>query len=190
MTKENKRKIVVAVTGATGSLYLHSFLKMSTKLADLEIHGICSEAGEKVVELELGLATAALPGVSRWFAIDDFGAPCASGSSNYQAMIVLPCTMGSLAAIATGQSINLIHRSADVMLKERKQLILGVRETPFNRNHLANMLRAHDAGALIFPPMVSYYLRPQSIEEAADMYSWRIYDHLGVVIPGRRRWQG
>ncbi|THB71277.1 MAG: UbiX family flavin prenyltransferase [Desulfobulbaceae bacterium] len=187
---ENRKKILVGVTGATGSLYLHAFLRMSRELTDLEIHGICSEAGEKVVNLELGMAVEKLPGVSSWFGIENFAAPCASGSSDYQAMVVLPCTMGSLAAIATGQSINLIHRSADVMLKERKKLILGVRETPFNRNHLENMLRAHDAGAIIFPPMVSYYLKPQSLEEAADMFSWRIYDHLGITIPGRKRWQG
>jgi flavin prenyltransferase len=96
--------------------------------------------------------------------------------------------MGSLAAIAGGLSINLIHRAADVMLKERRPLVLAVRETPLNRTHLNNMLAAHDAGAVICPPLPSYYLRPTTLAEAAQTYSWRLADQLGLAIPGRKRW--
>ena len=103
-------------------------------------------------------------------------------------MVVLPCTMGPLAAIASGQSRNLIHRAADVMLKERRPLLLATRETPLNRIHLENMLRAHEAGATICPPLPSFYLHPENLEQAADTFSWRLADLLGIDIPGRPRW--
>ncbi|MBA3008378.1 MAG: UbiX family flavin prenyltransferase [Proteobacteria bacterium] len=181
------KKILVAVTGASGMLYLQSFL---TAIADLDlvVHGICSEAGQKVLGLEKGISPQDLPTVSAWFDCRDFAAPPASGSSGYDAMLVLPCSMGTLAAIAAGISANLIQRCADVMLKERKDLVLVVRETPFNRTHLKNMLAVHDAGAIICPPMPGYYLQPASLEEAADTFSWRLADQIGLDIPGRRRW--
>ena len=103
-------------------------------------------------------------------------------------MVVLPCSMGTLGAIASGLSVNLIHRSADVMLKERRKLVLCVRETPLNRNHLENMLKVHDAGAIVCPPMPSFYLRPSSLEEAADFFAWRVLDQLGIDAAGRKRW--
>jgi len=181
-------QILVAVTGATGMLYLNAFLKQCNTIGDLVIHGICSESGRKVLKMESDIEPEDLSAVSRWFDIDDFTAPPASGSSNYQNMVILPCSMGTLAAIAGGLSINLIHRSADVILKERKTLVLGVRETPFNRTHLQNMLKAHDAGAVICPPMPSFYFRPKTLEEAATTYSWRLLDQLGLAVDGRKRW--
>ena len=181
-------KLLVAVTGASGMLYLQAFLEQCKKRDDLTIHGICSDSGEKVLKMELGLTPAELPTVTTWFDPDDFAAPPASGSSDYLGMVVLPCSMGTLAAIAGGLSINLLHRSADVTLKERRKLILGVRETPFNRTHLENMLKANDAGAIICPPMPSLYFRPKSLEEAAITYSWRVMDQLGFVVEGRKRW--
>jgi 4-hydroxy-3-polyprenylbenzoate decarboxylase len=181
------KKILVAITGASGMIFPRSFLRLS-RAAGLEVHGICSEAGRLVLAHELGLTPEALTGVGRWFAPDDLVAPPASGSSRYQAMVIVPCTMGTLAAVASGQSRNLIHRAADVMLKERRPLLLAARETPLNRIHLENMLRAHDAGASICPPLPSWYLRPTNLEEAADTFSWRLYDMLGIEIAGRGRW--
>jgi 4-hydroxy-3-polyprenylbenzoate decarboxylase len=186
MTAANQ-KILIGITGASGMLFVPAFLGALGELA-VEVHGICSEAGRKVLKMELGLAPEQLPKITRWFACTDMSAPPASGSSDYQAMAILPCTMGSLAAIAQGLSINLIHRAADVMLKERRRLVLAVRETPFNRSHLANMLTAHDAGAVLCPVMPSYYLRPATLEEAAETYAWRLADQLGLEIPGRKRW--
>lgn len=189
MGKEQQQiTVLVAVTGASGMLYLQAFLKQCEGVGNLTVHAICSDSGRRVLSMEDGIDTADLPGIARWFNSDDFAAPPASGSSNYDAMVVLPCSMGTLAAIASGLSINLIHRSADVILKERKKLILCVRETPFNRNHLENMLKAHDAGALICPPMPSFYLKPADLGEAATFFSWRIMDQLGIDIPGRKRW--
>lgn len=182
-------KILIAVTGATGMLFLKSFLSLCGKREDLTVHGICSRSGRDVVRMELGVDVSELDGVSHWFDIDNFAAAPASGSSDYHAMVVLPCSMGTLAAISSGLSMNLIHRAADVMLKERRNLVLCVRETPLNRTHLENMLKVHDAGAVICPPMPSYYFKPTSLEEAAESFGWRVMDQLGIEIEGRKRWQ-
>ena len=182
------RHILIAVTGATGMLYVQALLEVCAGMDNLIINGICSDSGKQVLAMENGLTPEDLPGVSRWFAADDFAAPPASGSSRYDSMIIMPCSMGTLAAIAGGLTINLIHRSADVMLKENKNLVLGVRETPLNRTHLQNMLKAHDAGAIICPPMPSFYLKPTSLEESAKLFSWRVLDQLGIEVSDRKRW--
>jgi 4-hydroxy-3-polyprenylbenzoate decarboxylase len=187
-TFPQKQKILLGVTGATGMLFLTSFLDSLAAL-DVTVHGVCSASGKDVLKMEQGFLPEELPVVSRWFNHDDLSAPPASGSSDYSSMVVLPCTMGTLAAIAGGLSINLIHRAADVMLKERKRLVLAVRETPFNRTHLKNMLTVHDAGAVICPTMPSYYLQPKTLEQAAESYSWRLADQLGLNIPSRKRWK-
>jgi len=180
-------KYLVGITGASGMLFLQPFLRLLGE-QDVVVHGICSDAGREVLSFEQGLAPEDLPVVSQWFDLHDFSAPPASGSSGYSGMVVLPCSMGTLAAIACGLSINLINRAADVLLKERKKLILAVRETPFNRTHLQNMLQAHDAGAIICPPMPGFYLKPQSLEEAAETFAWRLADQIGLPVTSRRRW--
>jgi 4-hydroxy-3-polyprenylbenzoate decarboxylase len=184
-----KQKILIGITGASGMLFVKPFLDLiAGNTENCLIHGICSESGEDVLKHESGLQPQDLQAVSKWFAIDNFNGAPASGSSGYDAMVILPCTMGTLGAIAAGLSQNLIHRAADVILKERKKLILAVRETPFNRTHMQNMLKAHDAGALICPPMPSFYLKPKNLEEAVLTYCWRLADHLGVEVKGRKRW--
>ncbi len=189
MTQEQpERKILLGVTGASGMLFLTAFLKVVEDL-DITVHAICSGAGRDVLHMEQGLRPQQLPKVSKWFDHTDLTAAPASGSSDYSAMIVLPCTMGSLAAIAGGMSINLIHRAADVMLKERRPLVLAVRETPLNRTHLHNMLAVHDDGGIICQTMPSYYLQPKSLEEAAESYAWRLADQITLNIPQRRRWK-
>lgn len=187
MPAHEKPKILLGITGATGMLFVRAFLDSLAKL-DVIVHGISSAAGRDVLRMEQGLNPEQLPVVSTWFDFEDMAAAPASGSSSYHSMVVLPCTMGSLAAIASGLSINLIHRAADVMLKERRPLVLAVRETPLNRTHLQNMLAVHDAGGIICPTMPSFYLNPTSLEEAATTYSWRLADQLGFDIPNRKRW--
>lgn len=182
------RKLIVAVTGATGHLYLVEFLRLLAG-RDVEVHAIISDAGRQVLHLETGLNPEDLPGIAVWHEVKNLAAPMASGSARFDAMIVLPCTMGSLAAIATGMSINLIHRAADVMLKEKKPLLLAVRETPFNRNHLENMLRAHDAGATICPAMPSFYHKPADLSGMARHYAGRLCDLLGIEIADLVRWK-
>lgn len=184
-----KRRILLAITGASGSLYATAFSDVMHELG-VEVHGIISKAGSQVVRLETGAGAEQFVAVSRWFDIDDFAAPAASGSSLYHGMVVLPCSMGTLGGIAGGISKNLIHRAADVTLKERRPLVLAVRETPLNRVHLQNMLTAHDAGAIICPAMPAYYHNPQSIADLVREYSCRIAQLLGIEVPDMPRWQG
>lgn len=185
-----KKRIILAITGASGTLFALEFLKLMHE-NQVEVHGIVSDAGRQVMKLELALVPEDLSEyVAGWHDVKDFTAPMASGSSRYDGMVVLPCTMGTLAAIANGISANLIHRAADVMLKERQPLLLAVRETPLNRTHIKNMLRAHEAGAIICPLMPALYHRPQSLAEMARDFAGRLSDQLGLELPGQKRWQG
>lgn len=186
------RRVLLGITGATGMLYVPVLLEMLAEAKHIEVHGILSDSGRKVLQFELGRRPEDLPQVSQWFAPDDFTAPPASGSARYDAMVILPCTVGSLAAIANGFCGTLLHRAADVTLKERRPLILAVRETPFNRIHLQNMLVAHDAGAIICPPIPSFYQHPQTLTDLARQFAARICDLLGIPVSSAsiKRWQG
>jgi flavin prenyltransferase len=182
-------KIILAVTGASGAIYAVEFIKIAKEL-NIELHCIISNAGQKVSGLELDQDIRVLFPDLKLYEINDFTAPMASGSSRFDAMVVLPCSMGTLAGIANGISMNLIHRSADVILKEKRQLLLAVRETPFNRIHLENMLKADAAGAMICPAMPSFYHKPDSIEEMSRFYAARLFDILGKEVSGLKRWNG
>lgn len=183
----NKR-IIVAVTGASGAVYAVEFMELLQQLG-AEVHGIISPAGRKVLRIELGREAESLKPLARaWYEADDFTAPVASGSARFDAMVVLPCSMGTLAAIAHGFSGNLIHRAADVTLKERRPLLLSVRETPFNRTHLANMLQVHDAGATIIPPLPAFYHRPTTVRELVHNYCGRLAEQLGFEVADLPRW--
>jgi len=184
-------RLLLGITGATGMLYVPALLDLLAA-GQAEAHGILSAAGRQVLQLELGMGPEQLPQVSQWFAADDFTAPPASGSARYDAMVVLPCTVGSLAAIANGFCGNLLHRCADVSLKERRPLLLAVRETPLNRTHITNMLAAHEAGAIICPPMPSFYTHPKGLDDLARNFAARICDQLGIAVSGVtiKRWQG
>ncbi len=177
--EKKEKKILLAMTGATGMLYVPELLALLGE-AGAEVHGIISTSGRQVLRLELGIGPEDLSGVRRCFGIDDFAAPPSSGSNRYHAMIVLPCTMGTLGAIASGCSMNLIHRAADVILKERRPLVLAVRETPLNRTHLKNMLALQEAGAIICPAMPSFYMRPQTLPEMARTFAARLCDQIGI----------
>jgi 4-hydroxy-3-polyprenylbenzoate decarboxylase len=178
--ERKQKKVLVAVTGATGMLYVPEFLNLAAR-AGVEVEGIISASGRQVLRLELEIGPDELPGVRRWFPLDDFTAPPSSGSSRYHAMVILPCTMGTLGAIASGSCVNLIHRAADVFLKERRPLVLAVRETPLNRTHLSNMLAAQEAGAIICPAMPSFYMRPRSLAEMARGFAARICDQISIA---------
>jgi len=179
--------ITLAITGATGMVYVPPFLDILRENR-VRVHAVISGAGRQVLKIESGMEPDDLDGIERWYGIDEFTAPMASGSSRYDAMVILPCTVGTLGAIANGYSGNLIHRAADVTLKERRPLILAVRETPLNRTHLANMLQVNDAGATIFPPMPSFYHGGETIAEMARQFAGRICDHLGISAGSQKRW--
>jgi len=185
-----KKKLIVGITGASGSLYAVQLLRLLLQV-EVEIHAIISNAGRLVLKHEMGLTPEdLLQYVTKWYDAADFAAPMSSGSSGFDAMIVLPCTMGSLGAIANGIAKNLIHRAADVMLKEKKPLVLAVRETPLNRIHLENMLKVHEAGAIICPPMPSFYHHPKNLEEMATFFAGRMAELVGIEIADLKRWQG
>jgi 4-hydroxy-3-polyprenylbenzoate decarboxylase len=185
-----KKRIILGITGASGTLYAVQFIKLMVQ-SEVDIHAIISDAGRLVLQHELGLIPEDLQqyGVN-WHDAADFAAPMSSGSSRFDAMLVLPCTMGSLGAIANGIAKNLIHRAADVILKEKKPLLLAVRETPLNRIHLENMLKVHDAGAIICPPMPSFYHHPDSLEEMATFFAGRLAELIGIEIKNLKRWHG
>jgi len=183
-------KILVAITGASGSPYALSLLKLFQKMGQ-ETEIIVSHAAEKVLPLETGFAVPDLKKfTTRLYFEDEIAAPPASGSARYRAMVVIPCTMGTLAAISQGFAKNLIVRAADVMLKEKRPLILVVRETPLNRIHLKNMLAAQEAGAIIYPAMPAFYHRPKTLEEMVDFFAARIAEFLGFEITNLKRWRG
>ena len=139
-------------------------------------------------EREFGARFEAKDGQLRVFGRDDWNAPLASGSNPPDAMVVCPCTMGTLAAIAAGLSDNLIARGADVMLKEGRKLVLCVRDTPFNRIHLENMLRVQQAGAVIMPAVPAFYHHPQSVADIVEHSVDRILDLIGLPSDNARRW--
>lgn len=180
----------MGVTGASGAIYAVRFLHYA-QLHFQEVYLICSDQAIQVLQTELErnitrntLSAEALLGAS-WQGLKvlephDYFAPPASGSFRHDGMVIIPCSMGTLGRIANGASDDLMTRAADVCLKERRPLILVVRETPFNQIHLRNMLLAAEAGATILPANPSFYNRPRTLEEAVDTVIARILQHLGV----------
>jgi 4-hydroxy-3-polyprenylbenzoate decarboxylase len=191
--------MTVAITGASGALFCRELLLTLAKDARVEhVDLLPSEASLRVLaeELHLGGRNGLLEKLLGEAAVSkfnlhseaDIGAGPASGSYPSSGMIVLPCSMGTLAGIANGMASNLIERAADVTLKERRPLILCVRETPFNRIHLRNMTLAAEAGATIFPVIPSFYDQPASIEAAAQQFCCRVLAHVGLTQPDAYQW--
>jgi len=184
------KRILLALTGASGMPYAFALAKALAAIPDLELHLIASEAAQKVLELESDVAWDDFTRLAgRVYSQNELDAAPASGSWRHAGMIVCPCSMATLAAIASGLGHNLIHRAADVTLKERRPLILVPRETPFNRIHLENMLRAHDAGAIILAASPGFYHKPKSIDELADFIAARALDLLGLPQNLRPGWK-
>jgi len=194
------RTLTVAITGASGSIFakhLLDALDRDERVATVNL--ILSDSGLRVMAEELEVAgrnelvQKLLGRASRKIhqqSNTDIGANVASGSYQTDAMIVLPCSVGTLARIANGMAIQLIERAADVCLKERRPLILCVRETPFNLIHLRNMTLAAEAGATIFPVIPAFYFRPVSTDEIAREFVNRVLAHVGLPQPGAYQWKG
>jgi 4-hydroxy-3-polyprenylbenzoate decarboxylase len=182
--------VVLAVTGASGSIYARTLLDWLCA-SGIPVHLIFSAAAEQVVKIELGQGPEEweCAGVVRHRA-DDLTAAVASGSFLHRGMVICPCTMGTLAAVAGGISMNLIHRAADVTLKEKRPLIVVARETPLSTIHLENMLTLARAGATILPAMPNFYSRPRTIEDVADTVVGRIIDALRLSHTLSPRWEG
>ena len=187
---ERRPAVVVGITGASGAAY---GVRLLARLGELgaATHLVVTPAGVVNAHHELGLAREALAAMATHVhAIGDIAACIASGSFEAQAMVVAPCSMKSLAAIAHGFGDNLLTRAADVMLKERRRLVLMVRETPFNLAHLRNMTAVTEMGGVIFPPLPAFYQRPQTIAEMVDDTVERVIEMLGIGGAAPRRWQG
>ena len=185
-----QQRLVVGITGATGAVYAVRLLARARELG-LETHLIVSSAGILNAHHELGLDRQAIDALAdHAYSPGDIGACVASGSFATAAMVVAPCSMRSLAAIAHGLSDNLLTRAADVTLKERRPLLLMVRETPFNLAHLRNMTAVTDMGGIIYPPLPAFYHRPTSIDALVDDTVERVLALLGAVGAKPLAWAG
>lgn len=185
------RRLIVAITGATGVIYGVRLLQLLRELPGIESHLMISEAGVLNLHQELEMRRKQVEALADVVHnVRDIGASIASGSFQSDGMIVAPCSMKTLASVAHGLSDNLIARAADVVLKERRRLVLMVRETPFNLAHLRNMTSVTEMGGIIFPPLPGFYHRPQSIAEMVDHTLGRVLDLFAIEHRLTPRWNG
>ena len=183
------KRIILAVSGASGTLYAAELVRELGGRDDVELHVIISEAARKVMALETDLAPDALTrGAAACHDPSDIAAPPASGSWRHDGMIICPCSMATLAAVANGFGHNLIHRAADVALKERLKLVLVPRETPLSSVHLENMLAATRAGAVVLPASPGFYHRPATIGDLTAQLAGKILDQLDIPHTLFQRW--
>jgi len=202
MPRAQGQIITVGVTGASGALLAQKALALLEDDARVaRVHLVVTETGQRLFGEELGLSSGDLKQLpSRLLGRatnkietlpnKDGGASIASGSYEVDAMLVIPCSMGKLAAIANGTSDDLLARAADVMLKEGRKLVLCIRDTPFNRIHLENMLRAQQAGAVIMPVVPAFYDQPKTIDDVVTQYTCRVLAQIGLPQERMYRWVG
>ena len=202
MNSADHKTIVIGVTGASGAVLAQAALRLLEADGRVaRIHLVVTDTGMRLLAHELGIATRdtqQLPSLliggraakTEVLPDQDVGASIASGSYPVDAMVVIPCSMGTLAAIAAGTSDDLIARAADVCLKEGRRLVLCVRDTPFSRIHLENMLRVQQAGAVIMPPIPSFYHHPKTIDDLIAHYANRVLAQMGLPQEKAYRWQG
>ncbi|MEJ7807950.1 MAG: UbiX family flavin prenyltransferase [Telluria sp.] len=185
------RRLVVAITGATGAVYGVRLLQQLSGTPGIETHLVVSDAAVLTLHQETGLQRRDVEAMAHVVHKNrDIGAAIASGSFQSDGMIIAPCSMKTLASVALGMSDNLIARAADVVLKERRRLVLMVRETPFNLAHLRNMTLVTEMGGIVFPPLPSFYHKPTSIDEMVDHTVGRVIDLFGVEHALAPRWTG
>jgi 4-hydroxy-3-polyprenylbenzoate decarboxylase len=202
MANSERHVITVGVTGASGAIYAQGILQLLEADPRVDhIFLVVSEAGMRLLATELGIVTSdakklpvlltgATAKKTELLPNQDIGASIASGSAVVDGMVVVPCSAGALGAIAGGIADNLLTRAADVCLKERRRLVLCLRETPLNRIHIENMLRVHDAGAIVMPAMPAFYYGPKSIEEMVEQFLYRVLAQLELPQRKQYRWKG
>ena len=185
------RRIIVAISGASGAVYGARLLQVLRGLPGIETHLVVSDAGWRNLQHELGMVRPAAQALAHQVRdVNNVGAAIASGSFQCHAMVVAPCSMRTLAAIAHGLADNLLTRAADVMLKERRRLVLMVRETPLHLAHLRNMVAVTEMGGIVCPPLPAFYLRPQTVEDVVNHSVARVLDLIDVEHQLAPRWQG
>ncbi|MGN4154511.1 UbiX family flavin prenyltransferase [Burkholderia gladioli] len=185
------RRLIVAITGATGAIYGIRLLDLLRAAGGVETHLLVSAAGWLNIQHELRLSKDEVHArADMVHSVRDVGASIASGSFATDGMVVAPCSMKTLASVAHGLSDNLVARAADVTLKERRRLVLMVRETPFNLAHLRNMTAVTEMGGIVFPPLPAFYAMPASIDELVDQTVTRVIDLFGIGAPRTAPWTG
>lgn len=186
-----KTKIVVGVTGASGSILGWRLLEKLRNVGHVETHLVLSRSGERTAWLEMGKKASEFREMADVnYPLEDIGARLASGSFVTHAMVVAPCSVHSMSAIAHGITDNLITRAADVTLKERRRLILMVREMPFHLGHLRTMVQLAEMGAIVAPPVPGFYNKPETVMDIVDHCVDRVLDLLGLPPADARRWDG
>jgi flavin prenyltransferase len=200
--RTEKTTITVGVTGASGAIYAQTLLRLlDSDRRVARVFLVASEAGLRLLSTELNVVSsdgkklpALLTGTSakkvEYLPNKDIGASIASGSALVDGMVVIPCSAGALGSIAAGIAGDLLTRAADVCLKERRPLVLCLRETPLNRIHLENMLRVHDAGAIVMPAMPAFYYGPETIKDMVEQFVYRVLAQLGLSQGKQYRWKG
>ncbi|MFS8607438.1 MAG: UbiX family flavin prenyltransferase [Gammaproteobacteria bacterium] len=185
------KRIIIGMTGASGAIYGVRLLEALRAEKDVETHLIVTRAAALNIAAELEVTRREVEALADVVHSErDIGASIASGSFRTDGMVIAPCSMRTLAAIATGVTDTLVSRAADVVLKERRRLILLVRESPLHLVHLRNMVTATEMGAIVFPPMPAFYAKPESIDVLIDQSVGRVLDLLGFDSPRVRRWEG
>lgn len=184
-------RLIIGVSGASGSIYGYRLLERLRGAGNIETHLILTRSAERTAFLETGHTADQFKALADFhYPLEDIGSRLASGSFLTEGMIIAPCSIHSMSAIATGISSNLLIRAADVCLKERRKLILMVRETPLHLGHLRTMLALTEMGAIILPPVPGFYNQPKSILDIVDHSVDRVLDLVGVSNPDVRRWDG
>jgi 4-hydroxy-3-polyprenylbenzoate decarboxylase len=178
-------KLVIAATGASGSIYLQRLLEQIDTAAH-EIHLVLSGHAKQVAKQELG--SLKIPKSIAQYRENDLNVPFVSGSARFDAMVIVPCSMATLGRIASGSSDSALLRAADVFLKERRKLVVVPRETPWNLIHARNIVTLLEAGAIVLPAIPSFYSRPNSLVDVVDTVVWRILDQIGLPSPRAYRW--
>ncbi len=188
-SRNSERNVIVAITGASGAPYAKKLIQELYKTKNIKASVLISEIGQRVYEIETGNNIAKdLPENIKLYGEKDITFPFISGSNKFYAMVIVPCSMATLAAIAHGTGSNIIHRTADVCLKEKRKLILVPRETPLNITHIRNMLICAEMGAIIMPAMPGFYNSPKSLSDIINFMVSRILDHLEIRNHLIKRW--
>lgn len=185
-----KNRIVIGITGASGAVYGYELTKNLTSLGK-EVHLIISSSGEQLVSMELGIGRDELAEIAhRVYSNDEMDSPLSSGSYRFDSVVIAPCSMRTLAAIASGNSDTLVTRVAEVCLKERRRLVLVPRETPLSLIHIRNMMDLTQAGATILPAMPGFYHNPKAISDMVSFVVGKVLDQLGIDHDLFKRWEG
>ena len=184
-------KVIVGITGASGAIYGVRLLCRLRARPDTEIHLVLTEAGEKTLLLETGKTASDVRKLADfWYPNDDIGCRLASGSCQVHSMVIAPCSIHTMSAIAHGIGSNLMVRAADVILKEKRRLVLMIRESPLHLGHLRSMTLLAEMGAIVAPPIPGFYHNPQTVMDLVDHSVDRVLDLIGLPDVGVRRWDG